>query len=103
MPQRPQEAGSFQEKRWLVPSLKNGFMKHCYAWIVNLAICCVQAATVADRGPNHRTWVSAVETRLPDGQTIMSTNQIIELGTGINFLKEGVWQDTEEVILPTQT
>src|SRR5216117_3969575 len=57
-----------------------------------------EKATVIERGPHHARWYWTTEQVWPDGQKLTQEHSVIELATGLNFLKDGQWIPAVETI-----
>src|SRR2546422_6225519 len=55
-------------------------------------------AVVAERGPHHARWQWTTEQVWPDGQTRTEEHKVIELVSGLNYLKDGQWIPAKEEI-----
>lgn len=61
---------------------------------------------IVDRGPNSRTWASTVTEITSQGGTLIRTNLIYELATGMHYRDtNGVWQQSQELftVLPDRS
>ena len=54
--------------------------------------------SVSERGANHRVWQKATWETNKLGEIKGMTNSYTELGTGLHFLKDGQWQESEAKI-----
>lgn len=55
-------------------------------------------ATVVERGPHHRVIERMISELQPDGTRRDRTSSYTELATGMHYLKDGQWQETQEEI-----
>jgi hypothetical protein len=54
--------------------------------------------SVVDRGPHHRVWVKAVFETNQQGQVFVRTNSYTELATGMHYLEDGQWKESQQGI-----
>ena len=53
-----------------------------------------------ERGPNHKLWQRETFEQGPDGQIITHVHQYKELATGMHYLQNGQWVESQELIEP---
>lgn len=53
------------------------------------------AAVVVERGPHHRVWQKEKVTTLPNGRAITNRSSVVELETGMHYLKDGHWVESK--------
>src|SRR5437899_1691256 len=63
----------------------------------DVASVAVPEPTVVERGPHVRKWQTVSAVRAGD-KTIFRTNSYSEIGSGICYLKDGQWLDSQEAI-----
>ena len=55
---------------------------------------------VVDRGPNHRVWQNETYEKTSAGKIVTQVHNYQELATGLNYLSNGQWVESQEVIEP---
>ncbi|MCI0352316.1 MAG: hypothetical protein L0Z53_23100, partial [Acidobacteriales bacterium] len=71
-----------------------------------LMVCCFaavyssngQSYSVVERGPHHRTFEKTAERVEADGSVRTETERFVELATGLHYLKDNQWLETQELI-----
>lgn len=53
---------------------------------------------VVDQGANNNVWERTVYERAPDGSVVPKKHRYTELATGLNYLQNGQWVESKEVI-----
>ena len=53
---------------------------------------------VTERGPHHRVWSRTTWIQTPTGRQVPRTNSFVELQTGMHYLRDGLWTESQELI-----
>jgi hypothetical protein len=59
--------------------------------------------SVVQRDANSRVWQSTNYDKLPSGELVPQVHSYTELGTGLNYQKNGAWKESREQIEPLRT